>query len=97
MWTKLLPEAGGRILMFLPEPDGGGQIFCRRLGSNMPWNLMCRSPSRHHTMWGKEGALHTSVTPRQHSAWVAESRGFKAPRSPPSWDQGRHSLKPVKQ
>ena len=35
MWTKLLPEAGGCNLMFLPEAAGGGQNFCRRLGSSM--------------------------------------------------------------
>ena len=35
MWTKLLPEAGGRNLMFVLEAAGGGQDFCRRIGSNM--------------------------------------------------------------
>ena len=35
MWTQLLPEAGGCNLMFLPEAAGGGQNFCRRLGSSM--------------------------------------------------------------
>ena len=27
MWTKLLPEAGGSNLMFLPEAAGGGKKF----------------------------------------------------------------------
>ena len=35
MWTKLLPEAGRCNLMFLPKAAGGGQNFCRRLGSSM--------------------------------------------------------------
>ena len=35
LWTKLLPEAGGCNLMFLPEAAGGGQNFCQRLGSSM--------------------------------------------------------------
>ena len=35
MWTKLLPEAGRCNLIFLLEAAGGGQNFCRRLGSSM--------------------------------------------------------------
>ena len=35
MWTKLLPEAGGCNLMFLPEAARGGQKFCQRLGSSL--------------------------------------------------------------
>ena len=35
MWTKLLLEAGGCNLMFLPEAAGGGQKSCRRLLPSM--------------------------------------------------------------
>ena len=35
MWTKLLLEAGGCHLMFLPEAAGGGQKSCQRLGPSM--------------------------------------------------------------
>ena len=34
MWTKLLPEAGGCNLMFLPDAARGGQKFCRGLGQD---------------------------------------------------------------
>ena len=37
MWTKLLPEADGCNLMFLPKATEGGQKFCRRLGSSLAW------------------------------------------------------------
>ena len=50
MWIKLLPEAGGCNLMFLPEAAGGGQNFCRRLGSSMSGTIEMHAAARPNSM-----------------------------------------------
>ena len=85
MWTKLLPEAGGCNLMFLPEAAGGGQNLCRRLGSSMvPLNEECvlalgkAKQSQHPST-----PLHAGSSPGENASASLHPAGAPSPASAP--------------